>query len=161
MPNKNIVLFNAIRSLSELILKDLKDILASEVGVNQKSGKNTLKSSDFASSLEVLTGLKEDSLEFYVVGNFYYYFIEWGRKPNRKMPPYDPTLPYDPILRWAKKNGISTDNSTLYAIRKSIGENGFKGRHFIEPTLSLIEKDLDEWANRVFDSIISILDSKF
>lgn len=153
MPNKNIVLFNAIRSLSELILKDLKDILASDIGVNKKSGKNTLKESDFAHSLEVLTGLEKDSLEFYVVGNFYWYWIEWGRKPNRKMPPYEP------ILKWAKKNGLPTDNSTLYAIRKSIGENGFNGRHFIEPTLDKIEKDLDEWSNRVFESIMSMLDS--
>lgn len=151
--NRNVILFNAIRSLSELILKSLKDILASDIGVNKKSGKNTLKESDFARSLEVLTGVKEDSLEFYVVGNFYWYWIENGRKPNRKMPPFDP------ILRWAKKNGLPTNNSTLYAIRRSIGEKGFEGRHFIEPTLSLIEKDLDEWSNRVFESIMSMLDS--
>lgn len=153
--NRNVVIFNAVHSLSEVILKAFKDVLASEVGINPKSGKNTLKSSDFARSLEVLTGIKEDSFEFYAIGNYYYYFIENGRKPNRKMPPYEP------ILRWAKKNGIPTDNSTLYAIRRSIGENGFEGRHFIEPTLSLIEKSLDEWADKVFDSIISILDSKF
>ena len=151
--NRNVVIFNAVHALSEIILKSLKDILASDIGVNKKSGKNSLKNSDFAKSLEVLTGVKEDSLEFYVVGNFYYYFIENGRKPNRKMPPYDP------ILRWAKKNGIPTDNSTLYAIRKSIGENGFKGRHFIEPALSMIEKELDDWSNKVFESIIAMLDN--
>ena len=155
MSNKNVVLFNAIRSLSELILKSLKDILASDTGINKKSGKNTLKSSDFARSLEVLTGVKEDSFEFYAIGNYYWYWIENGRKPNRKMPPYEP------ILRWAKKNGIPTNNSTLYAIRKSIGENGFEGRHFIEPTLERNEKELDEWAENLFDSIVSMLDSKF
>lgn len=153
--NRNVVIFNAVHSLSEVILKAFKDVLASEVGINPKSGENTLKSSDFARSLEVLTGIKEDSLEFYAIGNYYWYWIENGRKPNRKMPPFDP------ILRWAKKNGIPTDNSTLYAIRKSIGENGFEGRHFIEPTLDKIEKELDEWADKVFDSIVSILDSKF
>lgn len=153
--NRNVVIFSAIHSLSELILKSLKDILASEVGVNPKSGKNSLKNSDFAKSIEVLTGLEKDSLEFYVVGNYYWYWIENGRKPNRKMPPYEA------ILRWAKKNGIPTNNSTLYAIRKSIGDNGFEGRHFIEPTLDRIEKDLDEWADKVFDSIIAMLDSKF
>lgn len=153
--NRNVVIFNAVHALSEIILKSLKDILASDIGVNKKSGKNSLKNSDFAHSLEVLTGIKEDSLEFYVVGNFYYYWIENGRKPNRKMPPYEN------ILKWAKKNGISTDNSTLYAIRKSIGENGFEGRHFIEPTLDKIEKDLDAWADNLFDSIVSMLDSKF
>lgn len=153
--NKNVIIFNAVHALSEIIMKSLKDILSSDIGVNKKSGKNTLKNSDFAKSLEVLTGLKEDSLEFYVVGNYYWYWIEWGRKPNRKMPPYEP------ILRWAKKNGIPTNNSTLYAIRKSIGENGFEGRHFIEPTLSLIEKELDAWSNKVFESIISMLDSMF
>lgn len=153
--NRNVVIFNAVHSLSEVILKAFKDVLASEVGINPKSGENTLKSSDFARSLEVLTGLEKDSLEFYAIGNYYWYWIENGRKPNRKMPPFDP------ILRWAKKNGIPTDNSTLYAIRKSIGENGFEGRHFIEPTLDRIEKDLDEWSNKVFDSIIAMLDSKF
>lgn len=153
MPNKNAIIFNAVHALSEIILKSLKDILASDIGVNKKSGKNSLKNSDFAKSLEVLTGLKEDSFEFYVVGNYYWYWIEWGRKPNRRMPPYDP------ILRWAKKNGLPTDNSTLYAIRKSIGENGFEGRHFIEPTLSMIEKDLDAWADKVFESIVSMLDN--
>ena len=153
--NKNVVIFNAVHSLSEVILKAFKDVLASEVGINPKSGENTLKSSDFARSLEVLTGIKEDSLEFYAIGNYYWYWIENGRKPNRKMPPYEP------ILKWAKKNGISTDNNTLFAIRKSIGENGFEGRHFIEPTLNMIEKDLDAWADKVFESIISMLDSKF
>ena len=153
--NRNVVIFNAVHSLSEVILKAFKDVLASEVGINPKSGENTLKSSDFARSLEVLTGVKEDSFEFYAIGNYYWYWIENGRKPNRKMPPYEP------ILRWAKKNGIPTDNSTLYAIRKSIGENGFEGRHFIEPTLNMIEKDLDAWADKVFDSIIAMLDSKF
>ena len=153
--NRNVVIFNAVHSLSEVILKAFKDVLASEVGINPKSGENTLKSSDFARSLEVLTGLEKDSLEFYAIGNYYWYWIENGRKPNRKMPPFEP------ILRWAKKIGIPTNNSTLYAIRKSIGENGFEGRHFIEPTLDKIEKELDAWADKVFDSIISILDSKF
>ena len=153
MPNRNVVIFNAVHALSEIIMKSLKDILASDIGVNKKSGKNTLKFSDFAKSIEVLTGVKEDSLEFYVVGNYYWYWIEWGRKPNRKMPPYEA------ILRWAKKNGISTDNNTLFAIRKSIGINGFEGRHFIDPTLSLIEKELDAWSDRVFNSIISMLDN--
>lgn len=149
--NRNVVIFNAVHSLSEVILKAFKDVLASEVGIRE----NTLKSSDFARSLEVLTGIKEDSLEFYAIGNYYWYWIENGRKPNRKMPPYEP------ILRWAKKNGLPTDNSTLYAIRKSIGINGFEGRHFIEPTLDKIEKELDEWSNKVFDSIIVMLDSTF
>ena len=153
MPNKNVVLFNAVHALSELILKSLKDILASDIGINKKSGKNSLKNSDFAKSLEVLTGIEKDSLEFYVVGNYYFYFIEWGRKPNRKMPPYEA------ILRWAKKNGISTDNNTLYAIRKSIGENGFEARHFVEPTLDKIEKSLDAWADNLFENIISMLDN--
>lgn len=151
--NRNVVIFNAVHSLSEVILKAFKDVLASEVGINPKSGENTLKSSDFARSLEVLTGIKEDSFEFYAIGNYYWYWIENGRKPNRKMPPYEP------ILRWAKKNGIPTNNSTLYAIRKSIGENGFDGRHFIEPTLNMIEKDLDAWADNLFENIISMLDN--
>ena len=52
-----------------------------------------------------------------IVVNDYIDYIESGRGSG-KMPPTKP------IIDWCRRHGIPSDNSTVYLIRRSIGENG-------------------------------------
>lgn len=50
--------------------------------------------------------------------------VEYGRSPNRTPPPVGP------LRRWASKKGIN-----VYALAKSIGRRGIKGRFFMKAAL--------------------------
>ena len=54
-------------------------------------------------------------------------YIESGRKPNLKQPPFKV------ILTWVKRKGFTGNlNSIAFAIAKSIAKNGIRPRPFLE-----------------------------
>lgn len=86
----------------------------------------------------------------------YVEYVNYGRKPNAKMPPTDA------IIKWARLKGISTDNNTIWAIRQGIKRSGIKAR----PVLDLLFKESEErwmtkWADQVFEIIIEELTKWF
>lgn len=78
------------------------------------------------------------------------YFVEYGRKPNRRPPPVEP------ILRWIILKGIGSDRGLAFAIAKSIGKKGFKGRFpFWKAMVSMrprIEEIFDRNLSREIDA---------
>lgn len=81
-----------------------------------------------------------------IVVNDYIDYIESGRGSG-KMPPTKP------IIDWCRRHGIPSDNSTVYLIRRSIGENGIKPRPFIDDWMD----DIDKFIGARMDDLVDIM----
>lgn len=137
------------------IAKIVRMVMDSNVGINKKSGHNTLSNSDIYKQLSVIS-TSDGDLVFDIMLNDYITFIESGRRKGAKMPPVEP------IVRWCKKKGIPTDNSTIYLIRRAISRDGIQPR----PVMETVFKELDRewqgaWSDRLFGIIIEQLDNFF
>lgn len=137
------------------IAKIVRMVMESNVGINSKTGGNTLSNSDIYKQLSVIS-TSDGDLVFDIMLNDYITYIESGRRKGAKMPPVEP------IVRWARKHGIPTDNSTIYLIRRAISRDGIQAR----PIMAKVFEELDrawegEWSDRLFKIIIEQLDKFF
>lgn len=77
-------------------------------------------------------------------------YVNSGRRPGAKLPPYDA------IENWCRSKGISPDNETVWRIRQGIKRDGIAARPFIDRFLELAENRWNgKWAEKVFEEIIS------
>jgi len=137
------------------IAKIVRMVMESNVGINSKTGHNTLSQSDIYRQLSVIS-TSDGDLVFDIMLNDYITYIENGRRAGAKFPPIEP------IVRWARKHGIPTDNSTIYLIRRAISRDGIKPR----PIMAKVFEELDrawegEWSDRLFKIITEQLDKFF
>lgn len=137
------------------ILAIIRAVMSGDAGINNKTGSNTLADSNLIKSLEVIA-TDDGDLVFDVMMNDYIQYIESGRRKGAKMPPVEP------IVKWAKRHGISTDNSTIWAIRKAISRDGIRPRPIFEHVIEEIDKKWEhEWSDKLFDEITKIIDEFF
>ena len=139
-------------NVSSIIMEFSKDIMAlvrmvmeSNVGINPKTGSNTLVNSQIYNTLSV-KATNDCDLIFDIILNDYLVYIESGRMKGAKMPPVEP------IVRWARSRGIPTDNSTIYLIRRAISRDGIKARPFMAYVMDEIDR---EWDNNVADELFN------
>lgn len=139
-------------NVSSIVMEFSKDIMAlvrmvmeSNVGINPKTGSNTLINSQIYKTLSV-RATNDGDLIFDIILNDYLVYIENGRRKGAKMPPIEP------IVRWARSKGIPTDNSTIYLIRRAISRDGIKARPFMAHVLEEIDR---EWDNNVADELFN------
>jgi hypothetical protein len=151
-----------IQPIADALAKEFEDmvrlVMDSEAGINHKVGVNTLSGSNIYRDLMSSGMLSSDGLVVSVLLNDYIFYIEHGRRKGAKMPPVEP------IIRWARSRGISTDNSTIFLIRRAISRDGIKGRPIMEKVLELMDTEMVEeggWLDRVFDEIIKTVDEFF
>lgn len=134
----------AFKELTIDILQIMEDVMSSDIGINKKTGTNTLIGSDLIKSIEG----KYTIPTIYVMVNDYIEYIESGRKPFTKK------VPIKELRKWASKKGIGADNKTLYAIQQSIYKNGIYPRPVISTFYKMLEQ---EWSNnlskKLFDNI--------
>lgn len=148
--------------ISKIVMEFSKDLMTlvrmvmeSNVGINQKVGRNTLTSSEIYKTLSVKATNNGD-LIFDIILNDYLTFIESGRRKGAKFPPVEP------IVRWAKSRGISTDNSTIFLIRRAISRDGIKPRPIMQYVLEEVDKEWnDGLADKLFEKIIEVIDNFF
>ena len=142
-------------------------ILNSEVGINNKVGKNTLGAgnSDLYNTIEALSTedvgvinlLIPEYGVLYVDGNGY----EYARRP-KLMKNGKPNFPPVEVIRdWATRKMLPNDNSSVYLYSRSIWEFGIKARPFVEPSLDEIGRQFDRWADKLFNDLCSGLDEFF
>ncbi len=138
--------------VGKIVMEFSKDIMAlvrmvmeSNVGINSKTGSNTLVNSQIYKTLSV-RATNDGDLIFDIILNDYLVYIENGRRKGAKMPPIEP------IVRWARSKGIPTDNSTIYLIRRAISRDGIKARPFMAYVFEEIDK---EWDNNVADELFN------
>lgn len=90
---------------------------------------------------------------WWVVPKAYALTMDEGRRPGARWPPYAP------IERWVKRKlGAKAEElaSTVYLIRRAIGENGIIGRHFSLKAMvritreapSIIKRIANDWARK-------------
>lgn len=144
-----------IIAFSKDMLELVRAVMDSEAGTNLKVHKNTLTDSDLYRQL-TLNVRDDGDLVFDLMLNHYIKYIESGRRAGAKPPPFKA------ILDWARKKGLPTDNSTIYAIRSAIVRDGISPRPIMEYVFKEMDKYWDErWADRVFEEITSELTKYF
>lgn len=129
-------------------------VMASDIGVNNKVGKNTLVDSDLFNTVGVMS---EDIEVVTLLVNDYVEYIENGRKPGSFPPP-------QAIAAWCQKKGLPSDNSTVFLICRSIYEKGIAPRPIFdgsEGVWETIDSVFDAWAEDIFDAITSGLTDWF
>ncbi len=137
------------------IAKIVRAVMDSNVGVNTKTGRNTLSESDIYRQLSVMS-TSDGDLVFDIMLNDYIQFIENGRRKGAKFPPVEP------IVRWCRQKGIPTDNSTIYLIRRAISRDGIQPRPIMAKVFEELDRSWDgEWSDRLFDIIMEKVDNFF
>ena len=142
------------KSFAEDVMNLTADIMASSMLVNDKVGRNTIApNSDIYKEMYAKAS---GNIVIQLLLNDYVQYIESGRKAGSKFPPIQP------IVNWAKKRGIPTDNSTIFLIRRAIAEDGIKPRPFMYKVLNTIDKKWDgEWSSELFQELTKIIDEFF
>lgn len=141
----------------------------SPLGVNAKTGQNTLKDSELLRSVEVKT-VSDEEIVFSIAD--YYVYVVGGRKPGWGTPP--PTGFVQGVTNWVRNKGIrfegKTETQTIWMCINSIVKNGIKGRavlgngYFNDSTdyvLPFLDKFFDAWSEDVFNDIVAELDKHF
>lgn len=145
---------NIITLLAEDVMTITADIMASSMLVNDKVGRNTI--SPNSDIYKEMYAKASGNIVIQLLLNDYVQYIESGRKAGSKFPPIQP------IVNWAKKRGIPTDNSTIFLIRRAIAEDGIRPRPFMYKVLDTIDKKWDgEWSSELFNELTKIIDEFF
>ena len=147
-----------ITSLAKVFAEDVMnitaDIMASNIMVNNKVGRNTIAPD--SNIFKEMYAKASGNIVIELLLNDYVQYIESGRKAGSKFPPLEP------IVQWAKKRGIKTDNSTMFLIRRAIAEDVIKPRPFMYKVLNTIDKKWDgEWSSELFQELTKIIDEFF
>lgn len=150
---------NAIKAIANEIRMLAEYIMDSDVGINEKVNKNTLKDSLLKSDIMQVIS-ESDNVVIQTLFKHYIVYLEWDRPPFYKKTTGIP--PIKALIPWARKNGISTDNGTLYAIAYAIFRDGHKGR----PILATLDNNINnywnvKWSDELFQAIIKELTDYF
>ena len=141
------------KALAEDIMNITADIMASSMLVNDKVINTIAPDSKI---FKEMYAKASGNIVIQLLLNDYVQYIESGRKAGSKFPPIQP------IVQWAKKRGIKTDNSTIFLIRRAIAEDGIKPRPFMYKVLETIDKKWDgEWSSDLFQELTKIIDEFF
>lgn len=144
-----------VMEFSKDLMTLVRMVMESNVGINQKVGANTLVGSDIYKTLSV-KATNDGDLIFDIILNDYITFIESGRRKGAKFPPVAP------IVAWARKKGIPTDNSTIYLIRRAISRDGIKPRPIMQYVLEEVDREWDDkLADEIFSKIMEMIDKFF
>lgn len=137
------------------IMMLVQAVMESEDLINKKVGRNTIIGSDLYKTLQV-KATNDGDLVFDILLNDYLTFIESGRRKGAKMPPVEP------IVKWARKHGIPTDNGTIYLIRRAISRDGIAPRPFMDKVFEDIDYAWDKaWADELFDELTRLITEYF
>lgn len=143
-----------IKELANSFLRAYQAALASDIGINNKTNTNTLVGSKLYKQANINYSTSDDIIVNLLL-NDYEVYVQNGRKSS-KMPPMQP------IIAWAKSKGIPTDNSTLWAIRKSIAEKGIQPRPFMNTVFNDMDNIMDSiYFDKLFINLINELNEYF
>lgn len=144
-----------VMEFSKDLMTLVRMVMESNVGINQKVGTNTLVDSNIYKTLSV-KATNDGDLIFDIILNDYITYIESGRRKGAKMPPVAP------IVAWARKKGIPTDNSTIFLIRRAISRDGIKPRPVLQYVFDEVDREWDDsLADKLFNQITEIIDKFF
>ena len=157
----DIQLAKVIREITEDILKGVREIMDSNVGINQKVGINTLHNSNLYRQIKQSWRENDDNIVINTFFNYYIEYIEWDRPPRYgKMPPVFE------IIKWLRRKKIVSSNenikSVAFAISRSIWEKGWKARKILETLDKYIDSEFDKrYADMIFDALFEEVEKLF
>lgn len=142
--------------INKIVMEFTKDIMKLVQAVMEGQDLSNNKSgSDIYKNLQV-KATNDGDLVFDIILNDYLKFIESGRRKGAKMPPVEP------IVKWAKKHGIPTDNGTIYLIRRAISRDGIAPRPFMDKVFADIDDVWDKnWADELIYEIMRMINDFF
>ena len=142
--------------INKIVMEFTKDIMKLVNAVmDGQEFSNDKVGSDIYKNLQV-NATNDGDLVFDIILNDYLKFIESGRRKGADMPPVEP------IIKWAKKHGIPTDNGTIYLIRRAISRDGIAPRPFMDKVFEDIDDVWDKnWADELFDEIMRMINDFF
>lgn len=144
-----------VMEFSKDLMQIVRMVMESNVGINEKVGENTLVKSNIYKTLSV-RATNDGDLIFDIILNDYLRYIESGRRAGAKFPPVEP------IVRWCKSKGISTDNSTIFLIRRAISRDGIRPRPIMQYVFDEIDREWnDGLADEIFNKIMEEIDKFF
>ena len=144
-----------VMEFSKDLMTLVRMVMESNVGINQKVGTNTLVDSNIYKTLSV-KATNDGDLIFDIILNDYITYIESGRRKGAPFPPIAP------IVAWARKKGIPTDNSTIFLIRRAISRDGIKPRPVLQYVFDEVDREWDDsLADKLFNQITEIIDKFF
>lgn len=149
--------FNKItKELATSFLKAFRAILQGSVGINTKVNKNTLQKSRLSKDAHTAIMEDENDVIAELLVNDYIQFIESGRRKGAKFPPVAP------IVQWCRKNGIPTDNSTIFLIRRAISRDGIPSRTIMTYVYDIMDNEMEtQYYDRLFDTIVAEINNFF
>ena len=152
-----------IRAISKDIVEAARRIMASDVGINQKTKppKNTLVGSNLYKQIKRSWKEDGDNIVIDTFFNDYIGYIEWDRPPKYKKRP-----PTREIVKWLQRKHIVSSNeninSVAYVISRSIWKKGWKGRKILEALDKYVDSHFDEkYADMIFNALFQEVDDYF
>lgn len=149
-----------IQEITNDIVKGARDIMASDVGINQKVGKNTLVGSNLYK--QISTQFKQDdNIVINLFFNHYIEFIESGRMPKKGKRP-----PVLEIAKWLRRKHIVSSNDNImkvaYAVSYVIWRDGYKARKILEALDKYVDSGFEnKYADMIFDALFKEVDDYF
>lgn len=146
-----------LTEIAKDIIELARQVMASDVGINEKVGKNTLIDSDLYKEIESQVNVNV----IYLLFNHYINFVEWTRPKD-----YGKQPPTQVIIDWMNKKHIKPTNgnikSVAWVIARAIQRDGWKGRPILETLTKQLDNKWDnDYSERLFDLIIKDLESYF
>lgn len=162
---------NALQELAKEIKDEIIRRLHSDVGINPRTGTNTLVGSNLESSIEVkATG---DNEIVFKIADYYQYVVTGWKRTGRY--PGTAHLFVANVLDWVKRKGVRLGNMSQNQVvwylykRMLIDGRQIAARPFIEydpdgdasKILPFLDEFFDNWADKVFKEITKELDKYF
>lgn len=150
-----------MKEITEDILKGAREIMSSDIGINQKVGKNTLVGSNLYNQIKWNFQQNDDNIVIDLFFNHYIEFIESGRMPKKGKRP-----PVFEIAKWLRRKKIVTSNENLikvaYAVSYVIWRDGYKSRKITDALDKYVDSHFDEkYADMIFNALFQEVDDYF
>ena len=157
----NVDLAKIMKEITLDILKGARDIMDSDIGINQKVGINTLSGSNLYNQIKWNFQQNDDNIVIDLFFNHYIEFIESGRMPKKGKRP-----PVFEIAKWLRRKHIVSSNENImkvaYAVSYVIWRDGYKARKILEALDKYVDSNFDEkYADMIFNALFQEVDNYF
>lgn len=157
----NADLAKVMREITNDILKGVREIMDSDIGVNAKVGINTLSGSELYRRIKTSWSENPDEIVISLFFNHYIEFIESGREPKKGKRP-----PVFEIAKWLRRKKICATNDNImkvaYAVSYVIWRDGYRARKVLEALDKYVDSRFEQvYADMVFDALMKETDDWF
>ncbi len=158
-----------LKGLAEDIKAEVLRRMSSSIGINPRTGTNTLVGSDLYNSVNTTVD-GDNTIVFSILQHWEYVALGWkhtGRFPGTKH------LFLQNLSDWIDRKNVHLGNMThtqmVYVIYRKINMEGIKARPFLtydpheDPSVIMpfLNDFFDSFADKVFDEITKEIDKKF